>query len=180
MGEARGACNASYTMIAGICLTEPFELSMSTGQFRPGSPSGHEPASDLWRHTLARIPTLIGRLLYLSSLRDATNGVYEHPGLAQMVGEEEAGETLRRSHARVFQEWLCLNLEQQQADLREYLAETPHPAELLASWATSAPYPGWMPPTAQDFERRLFAGDLETLCALLRREFGAASPDPES
>lgn len=180
MGYSRGACGARYPILAGIRLEEPSKLSMSTGKFGPGSPSGHEPAGDLWRHTLARIPTLIGRLLYLSSLRDATKGTYEHPGLAQMVGEEEAGETLRRSHARVFQDWLCLNLEQQQADLREYLAETPHPADLLARWTASAPYQGWMPPTAQDFERRLFAGDLETLLALLRREFGAASPDPGS
>ena len=129
---------------------------------------------------MARIPTLFGRLLYLASLRNPTSSVYEHAALAQMIGEEEAGETLRRSHARVFQDWLCLNLEQQQADLREYLAESPNPAAMLAGWAATAPYQGWAPPTAQDFEQRLFAGDLETLLALLRREFGAVSPDPAS
>jgi len=149
---------------------------MSTGDSRPDRRSGQEPAGDLWRHTLARIPTLFGRVLYLSSLRNPTNGAYEHPGLAQMVGYEEAGETLSRSHARVFQDWLCLNLEQQKADLQEYLAETSNPAAILAGWAVSAPYRDWAPPTAQDFERRLFAGDLETVLALLRREAGAVSP----
>ena len=153
---------------------------MSTGQFRPDRRPGQEPAGELWRHTLARIPTLFGRVLYLASLRNQTSGAYEHAGLAQMIGQEEAGETLRRSHARVFQDWLCLNLEQQQADLREYLAETPNPAAILADWAATAPYRGWAPPTAQDFEQRLFAGDLETLLALLKREFGAVSPDPGS
>src|SRR6202167_5264066 len=153
---------------------------MSTGKLGPNRPSSHAPAGDLWRHTLARIPTVFGRVLYLSSLRDETSGVYEHPGLAQMVGAEEARETLRRSHARVFQDWLCLNLEQQKADLQEYLAETPSPAATLADWAASAAYQSWAPPTAQEVERRLFVGDLETLLALLKYEYGGASPGPGS
>jgi hypothetical protein len=153
---------------------------MSTGKPVPEQRSSREPADDLWRHTLARIPTLFGRVLYLSSLRNQSNGAYEHPALARMVGDEEAGETLRRSHARVFQDWLCLNLEQQKADLQEYLAETPNPAAMLADWVASAGYRNWAPSTAQDVERRLFTGDLETLLALLKREYGGASPDPGS
>jgi hypothetical protein len=152
---------------------------MSTRKFGPDRRPSQEPADDLWRHTLARIPTLFGRVLYLSSLR-SPSGAYEHPGLAQMIGDEEAGETLRRSHARVFQDWLCLNLEQQHADLREYLAETPNPAAMLADWAASGAYQSWAPSTTQDVERRLFAGDLETLLALLKREYGGVSPDPGS
>ncbi|MGA2581231.1 MAG: hypothetical protein ABSH24_35145 [Bryobacteraceae bacterium] len=139
-----------------------------------------EPAGDLWRHTLARIPTLFGRVLYLSSLRNQSSGVYEHRALAQMVGDEEAGETLSRSHARVFQDWLCLNLEQQKADLQEYLAEDKNPAAVLAAWAASAEYRSWAPSTAQDAERRLFAGDLEILLTLLKGEYGGASPGPGS
>ena len=119
-------------------------------------------------------------MLYLASLRNQADGAYEHPGLAQMVGEEEAGETLRRSHARVFQDWLCLNLAQQKADLQEYLAETPSPAATLADWAASAAYQRWAPSAAQDVERRLFVGDLETLLALLKHEYGGVSPDPGS
>jgi hypothetical protein len=153
---------------------------MSTGKSGADKPSSREPAAELWRHTLARIPTLFGRVLYLASLHNHANGVYEHPGLAQMVGDEEAGETLRRSHARVFQDWLCLNLEQQKADLQEYLAETPSPAATLADWAATAAYQSWAPSTAQDVERRLFVGDLETLLALLKHEYGGASPGPGS
>jgi hypothetical protein len=153
---------------------------MSTDRVGPGRRAGQEPAGDLWRHTLARIPTLFGRVLYLSSLRNQKSGAYEHPALAQMIGDEEAAETLRRSHARVFQDWLCLSMEQQKADLQEYLAETTNPARVLADWGASGTYRDWAPATAQDVERRLFTGDLETLLALLKRESGAASPDPES
>lgn len=140
----------------------------------------HEPAGELWRHTLARIPTLFGRLMYLASLRNQSSGAYEHPGLAHMVGDEQAGETLRRSHGRVFQDWLCLNLEQQHADLQEYLAEIPNPAALLADWASSGSYRGLAPATTQDVERQLFVTDLETVLALLKHEHGGASPDPGS
>ena len=142
--------------------------------------SGREPAGDLWRHTLARIPTLFGRVLYLASLRNHSSGAYEHPGLAQMVGDEEAEETLRRSHARIFQDWLCLTLEQQKADLQEYLAETPNPAATLADWVASAAYGSWAPAAAQAAERRLFVGDLEILLGLLKREYGDVSPGPGS
>jgi len=153
---------------------------MSVGHFDAGRRSGQEPAGDVWRHTLARIPTLFGRVLYLASLYDPATAEYSHPALAQMVGDEETGATLRRSHARVFQDWLCLSLEQQRADLQEYLAETAKPAALLAEWEESAVYRNWTPPDAQDVERRLFSSDLETLIELLRREYGGASPDRES
>ena len=56
-----------------------------------------------------------GRLIFLASLRNRKSGAYEHPALAQIVGDEQAGETLRRSHERGFQDWLCLNLEQQKS-----------------------------------------------------------------
>ncbi len=153
---------------------------MSTGRFGPEVRSRQEPAGDLWRHTLARIPTLFGRLAFLASLRNPANGVYEHQGLAHMVGDEQAGETLRRSHGRVFQDWVCLNLEQQKADLQEYLAEDPDPVAMLNDWMTSGSYRNLAPGTAQPAERQLFVGDFGTLLVLLRHEYGAVSPDPES
>jgi len=139
--------------------------------------SGREPADDVWRYTLARIPTLFGRLAHLSSLRNPGDGEYVNQAFAQMVGDEQARATLRRSHARVFQDWLCLNLEQQKADLQDYLAELPDPAALLAAWTSSSSYRNMPPPTAQEAERRLFTSDLETLLLLLKPEYGAADPD---
>jgi len=151
---------------------------MSVGNSGPETRYG--PAGDLWRHTLARIPTLFGRLIYLSSLRSGVDGEYQHPALTQMVGQEQAGDTLRQSHGRLFQDWLCLNLEQQKADLQEYLAEAPHPSALLTDWMGSRAYQNFVPATAQPVEIQLFLSDLETLLPLLKHEHGAASPDPKS
>jgi hypothetical protein len=154
---------------------------MSSGNTSPEPHSPQAPAADLWRHTLARIPTLFGRLVYLSSLLSQNSGLYQHAALAQMFGDEQADETLRRSHARVFQDWLCLNLEQQKADLSEYLAELPgDPATALATWLHLAPYRNLAPAAAQEVERRLYITDLEILLELLKHEHGGASPDRES
>jgi hypothetical protein len=153
---------------------------MSSENSSPEPPSPQAPAADLWRHTLARIPTLFGRLVYLSSLLSQHSGLYEHPALAQMFGGEQADDTLRRSHARVFQDWLCLNLEQQKADLHEYLAELPgNPASALATWLHLASYRSLAPAAAQEVERGLYITDLEVLLELLKHEYGGASPDRE-
>jgi len=139
------------------------------------------PAADLWRHTLGRVPTLFGRLVYLASLRNQNTGAYEHHGLAQMFGYEEAGETLSRSHAQVFQDWLCLGLEQQKADLEEYLRELGNnPAGVLATWLRLAPYRNLVPTPAREVERQLFLSDVEALLEVLKHDYGAVSPDPES
>jgi hypothetical protein len=153
---------------------------MSTEKFGSESAAGSEPAGHLWRHTLARIPTLFGRLIYLSSLWNRKDEAYVHQALAQMVGDEQAAATLRRSHARVFQDWLCLNLEQQKADLQEYPAEVPNPAAVLADWSNSGSYRDLMPHTAQSAESQLFLGDLETLLAVLKLEYGAGSLGSEA
>jgi len=153
---------------------------MSREKFDQEPNRGGEPASDLWRHTLARIPTLFGRLIYLSSLRNQSDGAYTHRALAQMVGDEQADETLRRSHARVFQDWLCLNLEQQKGDLQEYLAELPNPFGILTGWMSSASYCDLAPPSAQEPERQLFIGDLKNLLSVLSQEYGAAGSDREA
>jgi hypothetical protein len=144
------------------------------------SPFERGPAADLWRHTLSKVPTFFGRLEYLSSLRNPNSGLYEHHGLAQMFGYEQADETLRRSHQQVFHEWLCLSLERQKADLEDYLGEQPGGVGgVLQAWLRLAPYRNLAPAAAREVERQLFLTDLEALLELLKRDYGIASPDPE-
>jgi hypothetical protein len=136
-------------------------------------------AADLWRNTLSQIPTLFGRLVYLSSLRDPNSGAYQHFGLAQVFGAKEADRTLRQSHTQQFGAWLNLNLEEQKADLEDYLAslEEEIPA-ILATWARLAPYRNLIPARAREVERQLYLSDLEVVLELLRFDHDVASPDP--
>jgi hypothetical protein len=131
------------------------------------------PAAELWRKTLARIPTHFGRLVFLSSLRDASTGQYSHPPLSQIVGREITDRTLCHSHHEIFSEWLGFTLAEQKADLNEYLMASHSPLNL-------APYRDIAPGAAHQVERQLYLTDLETLLELLRFERGGAYSVPEA
>ena len=137
--------------------------------------------AESWQRTLSAIPTLIGRLAYLSSLRNVNTGSYEHFGLAQRVGADEVDRILRRSHMTVFQEWLCFGLERQKEELEEYFSELEGDRrEIVASWLTLEPWNNWVPGESRDVERKLFNADLAVILELLRVEYGVASRDPDS
>ena len=138
-------------------------------------------SSDLWRNTLAQIPSVFGRLVYLASLRNGNSGRYEHHGLALVFGEDEANRALKKSHSRVFREWLTFNLEQQEADLGLYLSGLDEDKRtVLTTWRELAPYRTLMPVSLRGVERRLFITDLQALLELLENEHGAAGPDPDA
>lgn len=138
-------------------------------------------APDLWRHTLSRIPSLFGRLVYLCSLRDHNTGAYEHYGLAHTFGDEEAARVLQESHMLAFSQWLCLTLEQQKADLDLYLSSLEgHRRTILDTWIRLQPYRDLLPSNVRVVERELYMTDLEAILALLKNEYGVASPDPDA
>ena len=137
-------------------------------------------AADLWRRTLAQIPSLFGRLIYLSSLRSATSGRYEHNGLAQAYGDDPAHEAILASHESTFAEWLRSPLEEQKADLDLYLAAlTPDRAAILETWLHLAPYRNLAPFSARDSERELFELDFEALLEVLRASYRLPRPNRE-
>lgn len=136
--------------------------------------------ADLWRRTLAQIPALFGRLVYLNSLRSSDTGQYEHHGLAQVYGEAEASRALLESHEETFGCWLGLTLEQQKADLDLYLSALNSPrSAIVENWLRSCPYRNLVPFSARKSERELFGCDFEALLDLLRREYQLERPDPE-
>jgi hypothetical protein len=151
----------------------------------PGSrtvnPNREAAIGECWQRTLAAIPTLIGRLAYLASLRNVNTGSYEHFGLTQRIGEGEVDRMLRRSHMSVFQEWLCFGLERQKEELEEYFSGLEGDRrEIVANWLTLEPYGNWVPGESRDVERKLFYADLAVVLELIRTEYGVASRDPDS
>lgn len=138
-------------------------------------------ASDLWRNTLSQVPSVFGRLVYLASLRNANSGRYEHHGLNLVFGQEEANQALKKSHTRVFREWLSYNLEQQKADLELYLSGLMEDRQtVLAAWRDLAPYRAFVPGSARSEERRLYMANLKALLTLLANVHGVGGPGPDA
>lgn len=138
-------------------------------------------AADLWRNTLSQIPTTIGRLIYLASLRDQNTGAHHHRGLEQLFGQEQSEQTIRQSHSQIFSDWLCFNLEQQKRGLEAYLVELHEDRKIvLATWIRLAPYRHYPPADAREVERSLFITDLEMVLELLRYDYGVAPSDPDA
>ena len=128
--------------------------------------------SDRWQEALSRIPSLFGRLVYISSLRDQDTGCYNY---GNGSGNSVTEDVLRTCHGKVFADWLCLGLQLQMADLERYLSglETEMPA-VVNAWERQMPYQYLLPETASEAERRLFFRDLELMLKLAQKESGGA------
>ena len=135
----------------------------------PRSPKG-----DVWKRTLEQIPTIFGRLVYLASLRNANTGCYQHFGLAQLYGADEADRVLRQSHERIFAKWLNFDLSAQRKDLESYLAGVGDDRRtVLEAWTSLSPYKTLTPAAAGDAERFLYSSDFEIILELLRDELAS-------
>jgi len=129
----------------------------------------NRPSEDLWRRTLAQIPSVFGRLDYLARLRDPNSGQYQHHGLAQVFGAEEADRALRDSHLLSFQQWLEMNLEHQKSDLALFFSGlVVERRTLIETWLRLAHYRNLIPAAAGEPERLLFMEDIETLLKALK------------
>jgi len=140
-------------------------------RFKPTAQLERSALADLWKHTLSRITTVSGRLVYLASLRDVNSGTYKHHGLMAAFGRDESVKALRQSHQEAFHAWLCLPLAGKSADLREYLLALDDPQEeVVEHWLQSGVYRSYVPGSAEEMEIDLFCRDLEMLLELLRNE----------
>ena len=135
----------------------------------------------MWRRTLSQIPSVFGRLVYLSGLRNVNTGQYEHHGLALVFGEDKANRALKKSHAQAFGEWLTFNIEQQKADLDLYLSGVgTDKRTILQNWLIDKPYQNLIPSTFRGPERKLYLSDLTAILDLLKNELGVSGPDPNA
>src|SRR5580698_6013499 len=140
-------------------------------RFRPTGKLERSALADLCKHTLSRIPTVSGRLIYLATLRDLHSGTYRHHGLITAFGRDEAVKALRESHQDAFQGWLKLSLTEKNEDLRDYLMALDEPQEeIVRHWLQSGVYRSYVPASAIKAETDMFCRDLETLLELLRNE----------
>ncbi len=143
-------------------------------------PNGHDRkklADDLWDRTIAVIPSHIGKLAYLSSLRDCNSGRYNHYGLATIYSADESDMALREAHVELFYEWLKKPLSDQKEDLELYFRTVEGELdEILENWKLLEPYRAFIPADADAAGRRLYLDDVAIILDLMQSELFPPAP----
>jgi hypothetical protein len=130
---------------------------------------------DLWERTLAQIETRMGRMAYLSRLRNPETDRYEHHGLMTVFGEEAAEDALRHSHEDVLMSLLGMSILDQKDDVKKYVEGLPQSKRrLLSAWEKNREYQTLLPSRASDAQRILFEANLRLIIQHLKGEFAAA------
>ena len=127
------------------------------------------PFEDVLNRTLSRIPSEIGRLIYLASTRDYNSGIYQHDGLATRFSPAEASAALKRAHCQTFDELARLSLEELVEDLNRYIQNSDEPlAEFLHTWRTLEPYRVAIPLNADTTMAQLLLSNIRIALEVLR------------
>jgi hypothetical protein len=123
---------------------------------------------DFTATTLAAIPNVFGRLIYIASLRDLSSGRYEHSGLAAVYSPDAVQEALKFCHQEIFTRVLEMPLSLQEQDLTGCLDHMPGPIEdTVAHWRQLESYRILPPEDAPDYLRELFFSNLRALLEIL-------------
>ncbi len=126
---------------------------------------------DIWKNAISLIQSDLGKLAYLTSLRDTNSGLYHHYGLETVYSPEQADRALRETHFRLFYEWLNKPLAEQKEDVEFFLRTVEgETAAVLEHWKVLEPYRNYVPLDADPAGRDLFLCDIATIVDLLWRE----------
>ena len=127
------------------------------------------PFEDVLNRTLSRIPSEIGRLIYLASTRDYNSGIYQHDGLASRFSAADASAALKQAHCVVFEELACFSLEELVGDLNRYIENSDEPRrEFLHTWRTLEPYRVAIPLKADPTMAQLLLSNIRIALEVLR------------
>lgn len=125
-------------------------------------------SADLGDRTLARIPSQIGRLIYLASTRDYNTGRYHHDGLAFRFTEAIADRALAACHEELFRNLVQSPLEDLVRQLELYFASTHlRPEEILGVWKSLEPYRVAIPLKSAALFKEFFFSNLRIALAIL-------------
>jgi hypothetical protein len=125
--------------------------------------------------TLADIPGLYARLVYLASLRDLSSGRYEHAGLAALYPDGAVQQALQLCHEQIFERILEAPLSAQQEDLRACLAGMEGGLSAAVShWRRNEAYRLFLPEAAPNYLKDLFCSNLRALLEILDEQHSPA------
>ncbi len=126
---------------------------------------------DFTATTLAGIPGLYARLVYIASLRDLSSGRYEHAGLAALYPEAAIQQALQLCHEQILERILETPLSSQEQDLRACLAGMEGGSSVAVShWRRNEAYRVLVPEAAPDYLKELFCSNLRAILEILDAE----------
>jgi len=131
---------------------------------------------DFTSRSLAAIPSDLGKLYYVCSLRDLQTGRYLHEGLTFIYSEDSVQDALSHCHEELFSRVLETPLEEQEADWRQCFAPageqdwTPEGTGRVDSFRSLAP--DGLP----DYLTDLFRSNAEAILAVISSEHAIWEP----
>lgn len=136
-------------------------------------------AQSRWE-TLAAIPTRVGRLVYLSSLRDFNTGHYYHAGWTAASSEELAEAALRQSHRNVFYQVVGMRVEELVTELEKFLSSaTPDLPGAVSAWQESHAYQILPPLRSDPVDREIFYSSVKAALFVLKQQAASSPPATE-
>ena len=122
---------------------------------------------DFTSRTLAAIPSDFGRLYYVSSLKDANTGKYQHDGLTNLYSEPSVQAALAHCHEELFSRILETPLSQQERDLRHCLEAAGDKFwPVVESWRETRFFRTMCPEGLPDYLDELFCSNMNALLAI--------------
>lgn len=113
-----------------------------------------------------------------ASLRDLSNGRYEHQGLAALYPEGAVQQALELCHEQIFERILEMPLEKQLEDLRNCLGSMEGSlATVVSHWQQLETYRMLLPENAPDYLKELFCSNLRALLEILHEQCSSARSD---
>ncbi len=124
----------------------------------------------LMEKSLSHISSPLGKLVFLSSLRDPYTGRYLHEGWVGTASPEEVHEAIREMHVHSFNELLDLDLSTLCAELKQHfesLEGAPH--QVAELWLETELFREMVPARRSPVERDFFISQVRTaLRAIVR------------
>jgi len=122
---------------------------------------------DFSSHTLAAIPTVFGRLYYVSSLRSLESGRYEHDGLLSLYPDSAVQAALAHCHEELFFRILETPLEEQEHDLLSCLDTAGEQYwAVIEDWQETQSYQTLCPEGLPDYLQDLFRSNMSALLSI--------------
>jgi hypothetical protein len=122
---------------------------------------------DFSSRTLAAIASAVGRLYYVSSLRDSGSGRYVHDGLGSRYSQGAVQEGLTQCHEELFAKILETPLKEQKQDLDKCFSAAGEEAWKVAEdWRENLQFRSLCPEGAPEYLHDLFCSNMNALLAI--------------